>query len=64
MPDTKTDALQKMIAQLGFPIVVAAWLLYERWTILDQQSETLRKLTDTINQNSEVVKLLMNQLGG
>jgi len=64
MDEKKVSSLQSLIERLGFPIAVAGWLLYERWTMLQSQSETLQRLTETINQNSEVVRQLMDRIGG
>ena len=64
LPEKTTSTIKDMVSTLGFPIVITIWLLYERWTIITQQNETLSKLTETINQNSEVVKELILKIGG
>lgn len=66
MPDDKKAGLASwvsdMISKLGFPIVITGYLLYERATAIAQQNETLQKLSETINQNSEVVQQLIQTL--
>lgn len=64
MDEKKTGAIQSLIERLGFPIAVAGWLLYERWTMLQAQSETLSMLTQTIEENTQVVRQLLDKIGG
>lgn len=65
-PTTKAGStiVKDLVSTLGFPIVVAGWLLYERWTMLQDYQETLVKLTNTINQNTTVVQELIRTVGG
>lgn len=55
----KTSGIKELVAQLGFPIVVAGWLLWERWTMMTDYNATLVQLTDAISKNSDMVRQLM-----
>lgn len=64
MPENETkktlaDTVSNLVSKLGFPIVVAGWLLYERYTMLADQAKQTAELTEAINRNSELIKGLM-----
>jgi hypothetical protein len=55
LDEKKLQFIKDFISTLGFPIVVTIWLLWERWTLIQQ-------LTQTISKNTEVVQQLINQI--
>lgn len=56
------STIKDFISTLGFPIVVAGWLLYERYTMLANQDKTISELTDAINRNTELIAQLYQLL--
>ena len=54
MNETINIILQS-ITQVGFPIVITAWLLWERKTTID-------KLTETIANNTKAFELLKDEI--
>ena len=43
------NTLAQYIGSLGFPIVVAGWMLYERYKFNQQMVRTLQRVLDTLD---------------
>jgi hypothetical protein len=57
MDEKKAGFLERMVSTLGFPIVMCGFLLYQQFTVLS-------KLSDSITQNSELIRQLTDKIGG
>lgn len=44
------NELATLIGQLGFPIAVSVWLLYERYKLLSSMKEVLNELHESISE--------------
>lgn len=44
------NELPALIGQLGFPIAITVWLLYERYKILNDMKEVLNDLHESIKE--------------
>lgn len=50
-----TNDITNLISTVGFPIVMCGVLLYYIMTINKKNDDTIKGLSDTINQNSKVL---------
>lgn len=50
-----TNDIVNLISTVGFPIVMCGVLLYYIMTINKKNDDTIKGLSDTINQNSKVL---------
>lgn len=56
---TIIQTVKELVQTVGFPIVVAGWLLYERYNMLASNEKTLHSLTEAINRNTQMINQLI-----
>ena len=57
------NSLSTIISTVGFPIVICLILLAYIYKKQEKTDDTIAKLTETINNNTAVIKHLIDKLG-